>query len=489
MKLADLLKEVPHQLVGSDAIEIAGMEYDSRAVKPGDLFFCIEGFSVDGHTFAEAAKQAGAVCLVVSRQLPIEGITQVIVKDGREAMAQISAAFYGYPARQLRMVGITGTNGKTSTTYMLKSIFEEEGSKVGLIGTIVNMIGQRRIHTERTTPESMDLQKLLRQMLDEGVDTVVMEVSSHSLVLKRVFGILFEAAVFTNLTQDHLDFHGDFAHYAAAKSILFQNSKNTAVNADDPYAAQMKEAAAGETLCFGLTENAEVQAQDIELTTKGCRFVLQAKGIRMPILLHIPGKFSVYNALGAISACLMLGVSPAHIREGLENVSCVPGRFESLDTRGGGYSVILDYCHTPDSLESTLKTVRGFAKGRVVCVFGCGGNRDNTKRPIMGEIAGRMADFSIVTSDNPRFEDPNAIISEILAGMKEFQDKYITIENRREAIRYALKHAQKDDVIVLAGKGHEDYQEIRGVKHDFDEKKVVSELLDEIAGEHTQLSE
>ena len=479
MKLKDLLKGLTYSAIGSLDQEVTGVQYDSRKVQQGDLFFCIKGFETDGHRYAKQAVQAGAVALVVSAIQDVD-VPQIIVEDGREAMALISAAFYGHPAKQLRMIGVTGTNGKTSITYMLKNIFEQEGSKVGLMGTIANQIGDKVLHTERTTPESLDLQRLLRQMVDEGVDTVVMEVSSHSLVLKRVAGILFEGAIFTNLTQDHLDFHGTFEDYAAAKAILFRHAKKVAINLDDAYGAYMAAAAVGEVSTYGVEKEVDVTAKNIDLAPNGSRFVLTAAGVRLPIWLHIPGMFSVYNALASISLCLALGVDLMHIKMGLEALENVPGRFQRLDTRGGNYTVILDYAHTPDSLESTLKTVRGFAKGRVVCVFGCGGNRDNTKRPIMGEIAGRLADFTIVTSDNPRFEEPGEIIRQILPGVEKSKSKYVVVENRREAVRYALEHVEEGDVIVLAGKGHEDYQEIKGVKHPFDERVVVAELLDEL---------
>lgn len=479
MRLKELMNNVDCQIIGDENINIMGLKYDSREVAPGDLFFCIKGFAQDGHKFAPAALEKGAVCLVVTERLDLD-VTQVLVADDRQAMAEISAAFYGYPAKELRMIGVTGTNGKTSITYFLKKILEKEGSKVGLLGTIVNMIGDKPIHTERTTPESLDLQKLLRQMRDQGVDTVVMEVSSHSLVLKRVHGIVFDGAVFTNLTQDHLDFHGTFENYAAAKAMLFAASKRSAINIDDPYGQYMEKAAAGEVVAYGTKGLGDMNALNIQMTVEGSRFILQAKGTKIPIVVHIPGMFSVYNALAAISISLLLGVDLIAIKQGVEALENVPGRFQRLDVRSGDYALVLDYAHTPDSLESALKTVRGFAKGRVVCVFGCGGNRDNTKRPIMGEISGKLADLSIVTSDNPRFEEPGAIIEEILPGVKKSGGQYVVIENRRDAILYALEHAKKDDVILLAGKGHEDYQEIRGVKHPFDEKVVVEELLDQL---------
>lgn len=477
MKLKNLLAGIEYEIVGDDQVEICGVAYDSRKVQEGYLFFCIQGYQSDGHQYAKNAYAAGAVCLVVTKKQDLP-ITQVIVKDDRAAMALISAAFYGHPAKRLRMVGVTGTSGKTSTTYLLKSIFEHEGSKVGLMGTIVNIVGDKILPAERTTPEAPDLQRMLAEMLNAGVDTVVMEVSSHSLYLKRVHGIKFQGAIYTNLTQDHLDFHGDFEHYRDAKAILFQNAEHSAINADDPYGAYMEKVAAGNVKTYGIREKANIVAKNIELHPAGSRFIMANEGTQLPILLKTPGLFSVYNALAAITVSFMLGVDMISIKQGLEAVSGIPGRFETLDTRGGDYSVILDYAHKPDSLQSTLKTARGFSRGRLVCIFGCGGNRDAGKRPIMGEMAEQLADYVIVTSDNPRFEEPMAIIEEILSGMKG--KNHIVIEDRRTAIRYALEHAQTGDVIILAGKGHEDYQEIRGEHHPFDEKVIVKEILDEL---------
>ncbi len=475
MRLKAIISGIECEYRGTDK-EISHVAYDSRNVKPGTLFFCVKGFTVDGHDFAAQAVNSGAVALVVTHQLNLN-VAQIIVKDTREAMALMSAAFYGHPAKKMRMVGITGTNGKTSTTYLIKSIFENEGYKVGLIGTIVNMIGDEKIHTERTTPESCDLQEILANMQNEGCGAVVMEVSSHSLELKRVFGIEFEGAIFTNLTQDHLDFHGNFENYAAAKRILFGMSKVSAINADDSYGKYMVEGAKGKTVKFSVGNGGDYCANDISLTPEASRFVLATKDFKTPIYINIPGLFSVYNALGSAALCLEMGIDLFSVKNGLEKVECVAGRFERLPTHGETMSIILDYAHTPDSLESTLKTVRGFAQGRVVCVFGCGGNRDNKKRAIMGKIAGELADFSIVTSDNPRFEEPMDIIREIEEGMQDYKEKYIVIENRYEAIKYAIENYLPSDVILLAGKGHEDYQEIKGVKHPFDEKVICEEIF------------
>jgi len=477
MKLSALLKGVEYEIIGDPDTEICGVTYDSRAVCPGDLFFCIKGYTSDGHKYAPNAVAAGAACLIVTQKQDLP-VTQVVVKDDRKAMALISAAFYGNPAHKLRMIGVTGTSGKTSTTYMLKSILECAGSKVGLIGTVYTQIGDKQIPAERTTPESPDLHKILAEMVSAGLDTVVMEVSSHSLYLDRVYGIPFAGGIFTNLSQDHLDFHGDFENYFLAKAILFENCNYAAINTQDAYGRRLVDMAAGKVSRFGLSEPADMRAEQVELRTDGSRFTLTSGDMRMPIDLGVPGEFMVYNALGAACICEMLGFDADTIRKGLEAVHYIPGRVENLDTRGGDYSIVLDYCHKPEALESVLKMLKGYAKGRVVCIFGCGGNRDAVKRPIMGEIAERLADFTIVTSDNPRFEEPMAIIEDITAGMH--QENHTVVEDRREAIRYAIVNARPGDVILLAGKGHEDYQEIKGVHYPFDEKVVVGEILDEL---------
>lgn len=480
MKLTELLKDVECTVQGNADIEIEGIYNDSRSVKPGGLFFCISGFKTDGHKYAPMAVVNGAVCIVSTHLMELD-CTQVIVKDDRLAMAEISANFYGRPSEKICLLGVTGTNGKTSTTYMLKNVLEGMGRKVGLIGTIENMIGSEHIHTERTTPESIDLQKLLHEMVEKGCDDVIMEVSSHSLVLKRVAGLKFTGAIFTNLTQDHLDFHKTMEAYAEAKAMLFKMSDVSVINTDDEYSGVMLKAAKGRVATFGIDKPADFRAQNIELTPYGCKYdAISEKYGNLKIDIGIPGKFTVYNTLGAASLLKMLGIDDEHIHNGINGLKSVAGRFQRLDTRGGDYSVILDYCHTPDSLESTLKTVKGFAKGRVISIFGCGGNRDKLKRPIMGRISGEIADFSIVTSDNPRYENPDDIIDMIIPGLEESKGKYVRIENRREAIKYALENAKKDDVIVLCGKGHEDYQEICGVKYPFDEKTVVCEILDEL---------
>ena len=477
MKLADLCTEEMH-INGDSLTEISSVAYDSRKVSKGALFFCIPGYKTDGHKYAKDAVDNGAAALVVSRELDID-VPQVVVKKPRRAMALMSREFYGRPDEKLITIGITGTNGKTTTTYMIKSILETAGEKTGLIGTIHNMIGKEEIPTERTTPESPDLFALLAQMAQEGCKNVVMEVSSHSLTLERVAGITFNVSVFTNLTQDHLDFHGTIENYAEAKKTLFRQSLNTAMNADDKYVNMLMEGIDGEFKLYGIKNQKDVYAKNIEITPKGVTYDMCCCSGMLPISLQIPGIFSVYNSLSAATACLMLGSNLENIKTGLEAMPGVDGRFEVLNTADLPFTIILDYAHTPDSLENTLKTVKEFARGRVIPVFGCGGDRDAEKRPIMGEIAGNLADFAIITSDNPRSEDPFKIIEAVEEGMNRTDCDYITIENRREAIKYSIENARPDDIIILAGKGHETYQEINGVKHPFDEKVVVAQLLAE----------
>ncbi len=477
MLLSQLAKSTEHKLIGEDR-EIANIEYDSRKVHKGDLFCCVTGTFMDGHDYAPMAKELGAAALMVERRLDID-LPQLVVPNTRIAMAEIAAAYYGYPSREMKMVGVTGTNGKTSTTYMIKSIAEEAGLKVGLIGTIHNLIGDRIVETERTTPASVDLQKLLREMKDSGVDMVVMEVSSHALDQARVHGVEFDVGVFTNLTQDHLDYHKTFENYLAAKKKLFMQSKNAIVNADEAHFEAITEGLSIPLTTFGIREKADFFANDIEITTAGAQFNMHTPKGSINTKISIPGLFSVFNALGAAAVCMLMGIDSESIRTGLAKLSSVSGRLEPLPTNGD-YSVLLDYAHTPDALENVLRTVRGFAKGRVVTLFGCGGNRDKAKRSIMGEIAGRYSDYLVVTSDNPRDEEPMSIINSVLEGVNKSGCPHTVIEDRRAAIKYALQNARKNDVILLAGKGHENYQEIGGGKRHFDEKEIVAEIVEEL---------
>ena len=475
MLLSCLAKATPHTLIGED-VEVNELRYNSRKVEKGDVFCCVVGTFADGHKYAAQAVEAGAAALVVERQLDLD-VPQILVENTRIAMAEMAAAYYGNPADEMVMVGITGTNGKTSTSYMLKSIAERMGKKVGLIGTIRNMIGDIIIDTERTTPESVDLQRILRQMKDEKVDVVIMEVSSHSLDQKRVHGITYDVGCFTNLTQDHLDYHKTFENYFAAKKLMFAQCEKAVINLDDSYAADMVAGVDIPMLTVGVREQADVTASEIDITTRGVQFDFNYRNVTSRFNVPIPGLFSVFNAMSAAGIALSLGWTLDSIKYGLEHMVSVSGRLEPLPTGKNEFTVLLDYAHTPDALENLLKTVRGFATGRVVTLFGCGGDRDHAKRPIMGEIAGRFSDFAIVTSDNPRSEDPMEIIASVEDGVKKSGCEYVVIESRRDAIEYALKNAKKNDVIILAGKGHENYQEINGGKQPFDEKEIVAEIL------------
>ena len=475
MLLSELAMTTGLRYAGED-VDIVSIEYDSRKVQQGSMFCCIVGQLFDGHAFAEAAVKAGAVALLTEHELPLS-VPQIIVKNARKAMAEMAAAFYGYPQREMQMLGVTGTNGKTTTTYMLKAIAEHAGKKVGIIGTIRNMIGQESLHTDRTTPESVDLFRLLRTMADARVDLVVMEVSSHALEQFRVHGIKFDVALFTNLTQDHLDYHKTFENYLAAKMRIFAQARQAVVNRDDPHAQTILNGLTIPCKTFGIREQADISASEIDITTRGVQFDMHCPLGTIRMYVPIPGLFSVFNAMGAAAAAIQLGLPLSAVKNGIETMGSVSGRLEPLPTGGRNFTVLLDYAHTPDALENILKTARGFAEGRIVTLFGCGGDRDHAKRPIMGEIAGRFSDFLVVTSDNPRTEDPMTIIEAVLEGVRKSSCPYVVVENRYEAIRYALEHAQPKDVIILAGKGHENYQEIGSGKRHFDEKEIVAELL------------
>ena len=483
MNLSELLKEIEiKQVHGSVQVGITGIAFDSRAVKPGNLFVCISGFQTDGHRFAPDAVEKGAAAIVVEQDLHELGITCIVVENTRRALAQISAAFYQHPDRRFCLIGITGTNGKTTTTYLVKSVLEAMGKKVGLIGTNQNMIGTEIIPSKHTTPDSLELMRLFARMADKGVDYVVMEVSSHSLALDRVTACRFDVGAFTNITQDHLDFHKTMDEYLAAKAILFQISKVGAVNADDKGAEYlMRHASCEKMLTYGIDAACDLQASQVELNENGVFFTLTYEGKSYPVELGIPGKFSVYNAMTALSCLAAAGIPMEQAVAGLKVARGVKGRIEVVET-GRDFGVIIDYAHTPDGLKNVIQTIRGFAKRRIITVFGCGGDRDKTKRPKMGKIASEMSDFSVLTSDNPRTEDPEAIIEDVLVGVKEGGGKYIVIPNRFEAIEYALDHAEKDDIILLAGKGHETYQVLADRTIAFDEREIVRKLLDAPAG-------
>ena len=477
MKLKDVLHGLT--ILGGTAdmeMEIGGISYDSRTTAAGDLFVAISGVTTDGHKFIAGAKEKGAICAVCERDIP-EEIPYVLVESSRRALAVIGDNWFDHPAKEMTMIGITGTNGKTTSTYLIKSILEQKaGAKVGLVGTIQNMIGQEVLHTERTTPESFELHKLFRQMSDAGCSHVVMEVSSHALALDRVYGIRFAVGVFTNLTQDHLDFHGTMENYCAAKALLFQNCDLAVYNSDDDWSWRLLENCHCRRFSYSVTGEADLMAKDVNLSAAGVYYKAEADTEWAEVNVGIPGPFTVYNTLDAIAACWNLGVSVEECAAALRCNHGVKGRMEVIPTPGKNYTVLNDYAHTPDALENVLRGVKGFAKGRTVVLFGCGGDRDRSKRPQMGEIAAREADFVIVTSDNPRTEEPNAIINDILAGMAGCEN-YTVVPDRIEAIHYAMDHAQSGDVIVLAGKGHEDYQVIGTEKIHMDEREIVRDWL------------
>ncbi len=486
------------------AVEIAGLAYDSRAVRPGSLFFCVSGLRADGHAFAPQAVAHGAAALVVERPLGL-GVPEVRVDSARAAMAPIAARFYGEPARELAVVGVTGTNGKTTTSYLLRALLEASGRQCGLLGTVKSVIGGHEREVVRTTPEAIDLQADLRAMLDGGDRACVMEVSSHALELGRAGAIPFAAAVFTNLTQDHLDFHPTMEHYFAAKRLLFLPDREgeppgvSVVNVDDPYGARLaRDLPAAVT--FAVEAPAHYRASAVRCDFEGCRFTLSTPAGAREVALPMPGRFNVSNALAAVSTAHALGSELDLLVAALERGVRVPGRFEPVDA-GQDFAVLVDYAHTPDSLENVLAAARELARqgegaagrgaageGRVICVFGAGGDRDRGKRPQMGEIAARLADVVLVTSDNPRSEDPEQIIAEILDGARAVEGTngeplpvhVRSLSDRRAAIAEAVAAGARGDVVVIAGKGHEQGQELeQGRKIPFDDVSVAREALEE----------
>ena len=478
MKLKDLLRGL--EIVSATADmerEIPSVSYDSRTARPGSLFVAMTGYAFDGHAFIGKAYQNGA-CAAVCERPPEGGVPYIQVRNSRRALAVIGANFYGHPADSMTMVGVTGTNGKTTTTYLLKSILEREpGTKVGLIGTNQNMIGDQVLPTERTTPESFELQGLFARMRDAGCTHVVMEVSSHALYLDRVYGVRYAVGIFTNLTQDHLDFHKTMEAYCDAKAILFRNCDKGVCNADDPWTERVTRDCTCQLYTFGRAPEADLRATEIELAADHIAFEAVTTRACVPVRVNIPGAFMVYNTLDALAAALVLGIPLDRSAKVLADVPHVKGRVEVVPTPGKPYTVLIDYAHSPDGLENVLRSVKGFAEGRTIALFGCGGDRDKTKRPKMGAVAAANADFVVVTTDNPRTESPSAIIRDILPGLDGSSTPYVVIEDRVQAIRYCMDSAQPGDVIVLCGKGHETYQEIGQVKYPMDERKIVAAYL------------
>lgn len=488
MKLSGLLEKLTYECVqGSTDTEITSVVYDSRKITQGCLFICIEGALFDGHSFAAEAVERGAAALLVSK--PVEGIagkageavTIIRVENTRYAMAFVSAAWFGHPAEKLKVIGITGTKGKTTTTYLVKSILENAGFKVGLVGTIETIIGDTHIPAENTTPESYLLQQYFAKMVEEGLDTVVMEVSSQALMLHRTQGFLFDYGIFTNLEPDHIgpNEHASFEEYMACKGLLFRQCRVGIVNGDDEHMLKVTEGHTCELETYGMGKDCMLRAENMELVPipgkLGVDFHVSGL-MDFDVEVPTPGRFSVYNALCAIAICRHFGVKIPTIQSALADAK-VKGRIEKVKV-SDKFTLLIDYAHNAMSLESLLVTLREYHPKRLVCMFGCGGNRSKLRRYEMGEVSGRLADLTIITSDNPRNEEPQAIIDDIKIGMEKTDGKYVEICNRREAIAYAISHAREGDIVVLAGKGHEDYQEIMGKKYPMDERVIIRELLD-----------
>ncbi|MDD4237410.1 MAG: UDP-N-acetylmuramoyl-L-alanyl-D-glutamate--2,6-diaminopimelate ligase [Desulfotomaculaceae bacterium] len=492
MLFQELLKSVEvHAKDGPQGTVLTGITHDSRKVRPGFLFIAVQGFKHDGNEYIHQAVEKGAVAVVAEKVASIPStVAWALVADSRQALALMSASFYGNPTTNMRMLGVTGTNGKTTTTNLIAAVLDEAGHKTGLIGTIHNRIGARKLLVSHTTPESADLQELLHEMVTERVSDCVMEVSSHALALHRVDGCEFDMAVFTNLTQDHLDFHHDMQSYLEAKQVLFRKlaepgakrGKCAVVNTDDAYAGSIIEAASGvEVHTYGIKNFADVRAEDVSVGARGVSFTVIGKWGRWPLDLRITGLFNVYNTLAAFTACAAMGIPVEVIKKALEGMQGVPGRFELVDA-GQDFAVIVDYAHTPDGLDNVLKTAREITEGKLITVFGCGGDRDRTKRPLMSGIAAGYSDYILVTSDNPRTEAPLDIIRDIEKGLEPVAQKgsYTVEPDRRRAIRLAVAMARKGDVVVIAGKGHENYQIIGTQKYPFDDRSEALVALKEL---------
>lgn len=466
---------------GSLDVEIDNIQYDSRKVEDNGLFICIKGFTVDGHNFIDMAIEKGAKAFLVQEDVDTkEGITFIKVKDTREDMAKVADNFYNHPSQRFDVIGVTGTNGKTSITTFLNEILTSAGNKVGLIGTIKISDGDKAIESNSTTPESRDLQGYFDQMINNGCKYCAMEVSSHALALNRVAQTKYKVGVFTNLTPDHLDFHKDLEDYRNAKEKLFYMTTNAnVINIDDEGGKAIYNNIKDlNTKCYtyAIDHEADFMAKDIKIEARGVSYRLITPTYEADVFVPVPGKFTVYNTLAVIATCYALEIPKEIVLAGLRNTGGVAGRFEAISNEAG-ISVIVDYAHTPDALENVIKTAREFVKNRIITVFGCGGDRDTTKRPLMGDIAQKFSDICIVTSDNPRTEDPELIIKDILEGLDKTKDNYEVVVDRKEAIKEAIEMAQKDDVILIAGKGHENYQIIGKVKHHFDDKEIANEFL------------
>ena len=477
MKLTELLRDIDVlEIHAPEDMEITDVCYDSRKARPGDAFIAVRGYETDGHKYIPGAVERGA-SLVICEEAPTVETPYVLVKDSRRAMALAASNFFGRPAEELTVIGVTGTNGKTTTTNLIRSLLMTvTGEKAGLLGTNENIVGDKVYPAVNTTPESRDIMAYFREMVDAGCKYAVMEVSSHSLYLDRVCCVPFAVGCFTNLSQDHLDFHKTMEAYLEAKMKIFGLSRAATVNRDDAAAEKILPALTVPCVSYGLGEGAALRGEDVRLLPDRVEFTACYGREKAKACLHIPGKFSVYNALAALSCCLALGLPLKALAAALETCKSVKGRMEVVPT-GRDFTLLIDYAVTPDALDNMIRTVRDTAKGRVGVLFGCGGDRDRTKRPKMARVVGRLADYVIVTSDNPRTEDPEAIIAEILPGFEGLDTPYVVIPDRRKAIRWGIEHAQPGDTLVLAGKGHETYQIVGKTKYHMDEREIAAEVL------------
>lgn len=477
MKLSEIIKDVRYkEIIGNTDQEIKDISTDSNAVSKGGLFVCINGENYDGHDFIRQVKEYGGVAAIVERPLDTS-LTQIVVDDARVAVSEAAAAFYGHADKKMKIIGVTGTNGKTTTTHLITSILTNAGIKCGLIGTLGIFYGDKFRESALTTPDPLELHKILADMYENGVEAVIMEVSAHAAYLKKVYGVEFAIGVFTNLTQDHLDFFGDMENYKKAKVSFFKNNKceYAVINSDDETGREIAQTARGKVLTYGIENPADVFAIDVNETATFTTFVLNLFDCIYDVKLHLIGRYNVYNALAAATACALYGISPEKVSDGVENLKGVSGRLECVHE--GDFTVYIDYAHTPDGLYKSLSTLKRHAKNRLICMFGCGGNRDKEKRPIMGAISGKIADFTVLTSDNPRYEEPMDILWQIESGIKGETDDYVIVQERADAIRYALGLAERGDIILLAGKGSEKYQEIFGIKRPFCDKDIVEEFF------------
>lgn len=487
MKVFELVKDFEYEVINGELNrEISTLVSDNRKLTKDCVFVCIEGANFDGHSVVNDAFKCNAAAVIVMKNVEVpENINTAVikVKDTREALALASAAYFSYPTKEIKVIGVTGTKGKTTTTYLIKSILENAGYKVGLIGTIETIIGDEHVPSKNTTPESYVLQETFRKMADNGIEVCVMEASSQGFLMKRTLGTEFEIGIFTNLEPDHIgpNEHDSFENYMECKSMLFRQCKAGILNADDEHLEGILKGHTCEVFTYGMSENADYRASNVKLFEEkgvlGISFSVNGR-INTDVAIDMPGKFSLYNALTAVSVCSYLGIKEDAIKSALKSAK-VKGRIEMVPV-SDDFTLMIDYAHNAMALESLLTTLKEYESGRLVCVFGCGGNRAKSRRFEMGEVSGRLADFTIITSDNPRFEEPLDIIADIVTGIEKTDGEYIKIPDRKEAIKYAIENGRKGDIIVLAGKGHEDYQEIKGVKYPMDERVLISEVLEEL---------